>query len=81
MSFVTLFYSDDHGQTWNRDIAMKQVVPGSSIVPCDSPLLIPLDNDRILVIIQAIDRSYTGPLAGYSAGLSLIGNIIEPVKR
>ena len=79
-SFVTLFYSDDHGQTWNRDLAMKQVVPGSSITPCDSPLLVSLDNDRILVIMQAQDRSETGPLAGYSAGLSLVGNIIEAVK-
>ena len=77
-SFSTLFISDDNGVSWNKDIPFDQTEPGSSIVPTDSPLLVSLDNDRILVILQAFDRSATGPLVGYSVGQSLIGNILEP---
>ena len=79
-SFVTLFYSDDHGQTWEKDIAFVQAELGSSVVPTDSPCLVPLDSGKIFVVIQAADRSKRGTLAGYSEGQSLIGNVIEPVN-
>lgn len=80
-SFATLFYSDDHGRTWEKDIPLAQAEPGGSVVPGDNPVMVQLNEDRIFVVIQAQDRSATGPLVGYSAGMSLIGNIIEPVRR
>jgi hypothetical protein len=78
-SFCTLFYSDDHGQTWHRDLPLAQVQPGSSVVPSDSPGLCQLDDGRILVVCQAADRSKAGhSLFGYHLGMSVMGNIIEP---
>lgn len=81
-SFCTLFISDDHGQTWKRDLELQQVHRGSSIVPGDGPGLVQLDGGKILVVIQALDRSRGGdPLFGFSAGMSVIGNLIEPASR
>jgi len=81
-SFVTLFLSDDEGKTWQRDIEMARADRGSQIIPADSPVICPLEDGKILVVMQAIDRSKsTDPLVGFSAGMSLIGNIIEPVAR
>lgn len=81
-SFCTLFVSDDHGQTWKRDLALEQVDSGGSVVPGDGPGLVALDDGKILVVIQALDRARAGhPLFGFSAGMSIIGNIIEPTRR
>ncbi|MCH2116934.1 MAG: glycoside hydrolase [Pirellulales bacterium] len=78
-SFCTLFYSDDHGQTWHRDLPLGQVQPGSSVVPSDSPGLCQLDDGQILVVCQAADRSKAGDsLFGYHLGMSVMGTIIEP---
>lgn len=80
-SFCTLFFSDDQGQTWKRDIAFEAVSNSSSVVPGDSPVMCPL-KDQVLVVLQGIDRSRAAdPLVGYRAGMSLIGNLIEPVAR
>ena len=79
-SLCTLFVSDDHGQTWKRDMPFAQVEPGSSIVPADSPVMCTLDAGRLLVVMQAMDRAREGdPLFGWNAGMSLVANIIEPV--
>jgi hypothetical protein len=81
-SFCTLFISDDEGKSWKKDIPFAQAKTGSTIVPSDSPCLVPLDDDKVFVVLQALDRTKENdPLVGYSAGMSLIGNVIEPVKR
>ena len=81
-SACTLFFSDDHGKTWQRDIAFAQAEPGSTVVPCDSPVMCALDDGRILVVMEAFDRALADhPLAGYSAGMSIIGNVIEHVQH
>ncbi len=78
-SFCTLFISDDHGETWKRDLEFAAVPPAGTVVPADSPVLWPLEGGRILVVMQGIDRARAGePLLGFSAGMSLIGNVIEP---
>ncbi len=78
-SFCTLFVSDDHGRSWRRDVAFSSVQPQGSVVPSDSPVLCPLEGGRILVVMQASDRDKADhPLMGFSAGMSIIGNIIEP---
>ena len=81
-SFCTLFISDDHGRTWKRDLALAAVDGKTSVVPGDGPLMCRLEGKRILVIMQGMDRSKANdPLFGYHAGMSLIGNIIEPAAR
>jgi arylsulfatase A-like enzyme len=78
-SFVTLFISDDNGQTWQRDIALEQINSGSSVAPADGPGLCLLDDGKILAVAQALDRNRSGDsLYGYSAGMSIMGNVIEP---
>ncbi len=78
-SFCTVFVSDDHGRTWQRDVALQPVAPDSTVVPADSPVMVPLEQGRVLVVCQGIDRAKEGdPLVGYSAGMELIGNVIEP---
>ena len=82
-SFCTLFISDDHGQTWKRDVAFEPVSPDSTIVPADSPVMCLLDDGRVLVVMQGIDRAKEkegDPLLGYSVGMHIIANIIEPVQ-
>ena len=80
-SFVTLFISDDHGKTWQRDVELTRADRDSQIIPADSPVLCALEDGKILVVMQAIDRSKADdPLIGFSAGMSLIGNIIEPAR-
>jgi len=62
-------------------VEMQQVNPGSSVVPGDQPGLCLLDNGRILVVMQGMDRSKAGRLwFGFHTGMSVIGNIIEPVQ-
>ncbi len=81
-SFCTLFVSDDNGQSWKRDIAFAPVTPDNSVVPADSPVMYPLGENRILVILQGIDRAKAGnPLLGYGVGMSLIANVVEPSKE
>jgi hypothetical protein len=78
-SFSTLFVSDDNGQSWKRDLPFAPVTPDSSLVPADSPVMCPLGENKILVIIQGIDRARRGnPLLGFGVGMSLIANVIEP---
>jgi hypothetical protein len=80
-AFVTLFVSDDHGRSWKRDVALRQVASGSTVKPIDSPVMCQLDSGRILVVAQAQDTSKRAdPLFGWSAGMSLIANILEPTK-
>lgn len=80
-SFCTLFVSDDHGRTWQRDLELAQADPGSNIVPVDSPGLCRLQDDSVLVVMQAVDRSRKDdPWYGFHAGMSVIGNIIEAVE-
>jgi hypothetical protein len=84
-SFCTLFYSDDHGQTWTRDIAFQQVEPGTDIMPGDGPGMCSLGNSRVLVIIQA--KNWKGkprPNArptNWTRGMSLMANVIEPIHK
>ena len=81
-SFCTLFTSDDGGEHWKPDVVFAQSHPGSPIVPSDSPVFVPLDDGRIFCVMQALDRrDEHHPLAGFSKGMSLIGNILEPVAR
>jgi len=77
-SFATLFISTDEGRSWLRDVSFAQVTKGSSVVPGDSPVMCPLKNGRVLVVIQAIDRHTQRKINGPEQGKSLIGNIIEP---
>ena len=78
-SFCSLFISDDHGATWKRDVDFAQVIPSGSIVPADQPGLCRLDDGRILVVLQGMDRSKKGdPWFGFHTGMSVIGNVIEP---
>ncbi|MCI0624024.1 MAG: glycoside hydrolase [Acidobacteria bacterium] len=80
-SFCALFLSDDNGQNWKRDIAFESASGSSSVVPGDSPVMHRL-KDQVLVVMQGIDRSRAAdPLVGYHVGMSLIGNVIEPVAR
>jgi len=80
-SFCTLFISDDNGQTWKRDVAFEPVSPNSTIVPADSPVMCSLGDGRILVVMQGIDRAKEGdPLVGFTVGMHIIANIIEPVR-
>ncbi len=77
-SFCTLFISDDHGQTWKRDLQLARSRPGNNIIPGDSPVLVRLDGGEILVVMQALDRTQgSHPLFGFNAGMSLIGNVLE----
>ncbi len=81
-SFVTLFISIDHGRSWLRDVAMAQADKGSPVVPADSPVLCPLKDGRILVVMQAVHRHMKRPLTkGLDWRMSLIGNVIEPTDR
>jgi hypothetical protein len=78
-SFATLFISDDGGHTWRRDVAIKPVNETTTIVPADSPVMCPLEDGRILVVAQGIDRAKKDdPWIGYHAGMSLVGNVLEP---
>jgi hypothetical protein len=78
-SFCTLFVSDDHGQSWKRDVAFEPLLPSSAVVPGDSPVMWLLEGGRVLVVMQGIDRAKRGdPLLGYGVGMSLIANILEP---
>ena len=72
-SFCTLFYSDDHAQFWKRDIPLEQAEAGSSVVPADSPVMCLLDDGRILIVFQAIDRE--------TGAFSLMGNVVEPTSH
>lgn len=79
-SFCTLFVSDDHGRTWKRDLELAQADPTTDLVPVDSPGLCLLEDGKVLVIMQAIDRSRKDePWYGFHDGMSVIGNVIEPV--
>jgi len=81
-SFVTLFISVDDGRSWLRDLALAQVEKGSSIVPSDSPVMCPLKNGQILVVMQAVDRHHQRKIDGEpNTRMSLIGNIIEPFDQ
>ena len=87
-SFCTLFVSDDHGRSWRRDTplaptdAQRAVNKAASTVPGDSPVMCQLSEGKLLVVMQGIDRDQADhPLMGYSAGMSLIGNVLAPVKR
>ncbi|MAV38152.1 MAG: hypothetical protein CMJ59_22160 [Planctomycetaceae bacterium] len=80
-SFATLFYSDNAGRTWQRDTPLAPVQAGTSVLPADNPCMVPLKDGNIFVVVQAHDRRARGPLVGYSTGLSLIGNLIEPANR
>ena len=77
-SFCTLFLSDDHGGDWKRDIAFVAAGANSPQVPADSPVMCPMDGGRILVVMQAIDRDKRVEARGYNAGMSLLGNVIQP---
>jgi len=77
-SFATLFISIDEGRSWLRDVSFAQVDKAGSVVPADSPVMCPLKNGRVLVIIQAIDRQHRRDINGPETAKSLIGNIIEP---
>lgn len=80
-SFTALFISDDHGVTWTRDIDFAQVDPGGSIVPADGPGLCALDDGRVLVVLQGMDRSQAGRTwYSFHDGMSVIANIIEPAR-
>jgi len=80
-SFCTIFVSDDGGGTWKRDVAVQPTKPDSTVVPADSPVMVPIGDGRILVVCQGIDRAKEGdPLVGYCAGMALIGNVIHPAK-
>jgi len=77
-SFCTLFISDDHGQSWKRDVALAAVDEQTTVVPGDSPVMCRLGEGKVLVVMQGMDRAKAGhPLMGYSAGMSLIGNVVE----
>ena len=87
-SFCTLFVSDDHGHSWRRDAplaptdAQRLANKAVSTVPGDSPVMCLLPEGKLLVVMQGIDRDQADhPLMGYSAGMSLIGNVLAPVKR
>ncbi len=81
-SFCTLFISDDNGQTWRRELPLAAVDSRTSVVPADSPVMCMLGGGRVLAVMQGIDRSKADdPLMGFSAGMSLIGNVIEPVAK
>ncbi len=78
-SFCTLFISDDHGRTWQRDVPLAPVDSQTSVLPGDSPVMCRLSDGQLLVVMQGIDRSQAGhPLMGFSTGMSLIGNILTP---
>ena len=80
-SFCTLFVSDEHGKTWQRDVELEQARRDSNIVPVDSPGLCLLEDGKILVVLQAIDRTKKDePWYGFHTGMSVIGNIIEPAE-
>ena len=81
-SFCTLFVCDDHGMSWKRDLAFVPVDDETTVVPGDSPVMCALGKDQILVILQGIDRARSDhPLMGFSAGMSLIANVIEPAQN
>lgn len=43
--------------------------------------MVVFDEDKVLVVMQAIDRAKEkDPLVTYSVGMSLIANVLEPVK-
>lgn len=80
-SFVTLFISDDGGGTWKRDVAIEPADNHTSIVPADSPVMCALENGRVLVVAQGIDRNQKDdPWMGHHAGMSLVGNVLAPVE-
>jgi len=82
LSFATLFYSDDHGRTWIRDLPFAQAEPGTRICPCDGPVLCPLDDGSVLAVLQAIDLSKKDhPLYTFSVGMSIIANVIVPTQE
>ena len=79
--FCTLLVNDDHGKTWQRDVELEQARRDSNIVPVDSPGLCQLEDGKILVVLQAIDRTKKDePWYGFHTGMSVIGNIIEPAE-
>lgn len=77
-SFDTVFVSDDHGKTWKRDVELQPVDAKTGVVPADAPVMCLLDDGRILVVAQAIDRDNEDPNVGHDVGMSLIGNILQP---
>ena len=80
-SFCSLFISDDHGQTWQRDIDFQPVVPKGDIIVGDQPGLCQLPDGKIFAVLQAMDRTKKGDQwYGFHTGMSLVGNIIEPVS-
>lgn len=85
-SFCTVFFSDDHGQTWTRDVPMAQIEPGSNVVASDSPVMCPLDGGKVLVVSVGSDRTKQPTISADGKNdcwchSSVIGNVIEPARN
>ena len=80
-SFCSLFVSDDHGITWERNIDFEPVIPRGDVVPADQPGFCQLGDGKIFVALQAMDRTKgSDQWYGFHTGMSIIGNVIEPVE-
>ncbi len=76
--FVSLFYSDDGCRNWERAGDLAPIPGHPELIPSDGPVLVLLDNDELLVVMQAHDPRQAGdPLFGYSAGMVVVGNRVH----
>jgi len=76
-SYAGLFYSDDNGKTWQKDLIIPSPEP-INLVPFDAPVFTLLKNGDILVINCAADRRYQNdPLSGWTKGFHYVLNIIH----
>ncbi len=77
-SYSGLFFSDDHGRTWQRDVLFTSPDP-ENLAPFDAPVMALLSNGDVLVVSVAIDlRQKDNPLMGWTTGLKYVINQLGP---
>ncbi len=79
-TFNVLFISDDGGETWRRDLELPPLDDTTEVIPCDAPVMVPMDGGRYFIVQQATDRGKerTGHPVDYEYFFSIQGTIITP---
>jgi hypothetical protein len=79
-SYAGLFISDDNSQTWKRDVLMLSQ-DMENLIPFDSPAMVLLKNENILVVTRTADRRLADrPLFAWAEGYHHVINELAPAK-
>lgn len=80
-SYAGLFISDDNGKTWKRDVLLLSQ-DMENLIPFDSPAMILLKNENILVVTRTADRRLADrPLFAWCEGYHHVINELAPVRK